>query len=112
MRRVLSRRVASAVVLFSTIALAVPAVTGAAASAATIAASSTPVASRSGLATGPEVLWESDADQNADYAAVAASGATWTTIDFDWNHIQSDGPSAPRPRATARRRAIPGCAGR
>ena len=24
--------------------------------------------------------------------AVAASGATWTTIDFDWNHIQSDGP--------------------
>ena len=88
MRRILGHRVASAVVVISTLAVAVPAVTGTAATAGTIQATATTVASRAGLATGPEILWEPDAEQNADYAAVAASGATWTTIDFDWNSIQ------------------------
>jgi hypothetical protein len=102
MRRVLSHRVASAVLLCSTLVVAVAGVVGTAATAganqsapvaggSVQASSVSAVAARSGLATGPEILWESDADQNADYAAVAASGATWTTIDFDWNHIQSDG---------------------
>jgi len=73
MRRVLGRRVASAVVLCSTLALAAPAVAGNAATAGPIRATGTSfAASRAGLATGPEILWESDADQNADYAAVAA----------------------------------------
>ncbi len=106
MRRILGRRVASAVAVISTLALAVPAVTGTAATAGTIQATATTVASRAGLATGPEVLWESDADQNADYAAVAASGATWTTIDFDWNHIQSDGPGSFRWNAATDRAVL------
>ena len=91
MRRISSRRVASAVAAISILAVAVPGVTGTTATAGASQASTADVASRAGLATGPETLWASDADQNADYAGVAASGATWTTIDFDWNSIQSDG---------------------
>ncbi len=61
------------------------------------------VAARAGLASGVEVLWESDAAQNADFAAIAASGAKWTTLDFDWNSIQGDGPDSFRwDRATDR----------
>jgi hypothetical protein len=61
------------------------------------------VASRAGLAAGVEVLWESDAQQNADFAAIAATGAKWTTIDFDWNSIQGDGRDSWRwDRATDR----------
>ena len=45
-----------------------------------------------GVATGWQTLWASDADQAADYAGVAASGASWTTLDIDWNHIQDGGP--------------------
>jgi hypothetical protein len=52
------------------------------------------VARRAGLASGVEVLWESDADRNADFAAIAASGAKWTTLDVDWNSIQGDGPGS------------------
>jgi hypothetical protein len=106
MRRVLGRRVASAAVLISTLALAVPAVTGGTASADAVSATSSSVAARAGLATGPETLWASDADQNADYAAVAASGATWTTIDFDWNHIQSDGRNSWRWNAATDRAVL------
>jgi hypothetical protein len=61
------------------------------------------VASRAGLAVGVDALWESDADQNADFAAVAATGAKWTTLDIDWNSIQGDGPDSFRwNRATDR----------
>ena len=61
------------------------------------------VASRAGLASGVQVLWESDAEQNADFAAIAASGAKWTTIDIDWNSIQGDGRDSFRwDRATDR----------
>jgi hypothetical protein len=61
------------------------------------------LAARAGLASGVEVLWESDADQNADFAAIAASGAKWTTLDIDWNSIQGDGPDSFRwDRATDR----------
>src|SRR6478752_7340869 len=91
MRRILGRRVAIAATVISTLAVAVPAVTGASATAGAVTTGPSDAANRAGMTTGPETLWESDADQNADYAAVAASGATWTTIDFDWNHIQSDG---------------------
>jgi hypothetical protein len=46
------------------------------------------------VATGWQTLWASDAEQNADYAGVAASGASWTTLDIDWNHIQDRGPTS------------------
>ena len=51
------------------------------------------IGQRAGLATGWQTLWASDADQDADYAGVASSGATWTTLDIDWNHIQDNGPT-------------------
>jgi hypothetical protein len=54
------------------------------------------IGARSGVATGWQTLWASDAEQDADYAGVAASGASWTTLDIDWNHIQSDGPTSYR----------------
>src|SRR3954469_21869647 len=89
MRRVLSFRVASAVVLCSTLAVVVPAVTGSAATAGDIhATGSTGIGPRAGVTPGWQVLWESDADQNADYAAIASTGVSWTTLDIDWNHIQ------------------------
>lgn len=50
------------------------------------------VAARAGMSAGPELLWESDAEQNADLAGIVASGATWVAIDVDWNSIQGDGP--------------------
>lgn len=50
------------------------------------------VAARAGVSPGPRILWESDADQNADLAAIAATGAKWVAIDVDWNSIQGDGP--------------------
>ncbi len=106
MRRVLGRRAAGVVAVVITIAVAGPAVTGPDTTAGAIQASGSVVASRAGLATGPEILWASDADQNADYAAVAASGATWTTIDFDWNHIQDDGPSVWRWNAATDRAVL------
>jgi hypothetical protein len=107
MRRVLGRCVASAAVLCSTLAVVAPAVTGNAATVGPIRATGTTfAASRAGLATGPEILWESDAAQDADYAAVAASGATWTTIDFDWNSIQSDGPNSWRWNAATDRAVL------
>ena len=94
MRRILGRRVASVVAVISVVVAAGPSVPGTVARAAAVPTTAETVASRAGLATGPEILWESDAEQDADYAAVAASGATWTTIDFDWNSIQSDGPGS------------------
>ena len=62
------------------------------------------VAARTGLAPGVEALWESDADLSADFAAIAATGAKWTTLDFDWNSVQGDGRDSWRwDRATAPR---------
>src|SRR3954451_19590924 len=106
MRRISGRRVASAVAAISFLAVVVPGVTGTTATAGASQASTADVASRAGLATGPETLWESDADQHADYAGVAASGATWTTIDFDWNSVQSDGPNSWRWNAATDRAVL------
>ncbi len=61
------------------------------------------VALRAGMSAGPELLWESDAEQNADLAGIQNSGVHWITIDIDWNSIQGDGPSSFRwDRATDR----------
>ena len=91
MRRVPGLRVASAAVLCSTLAVAVPAVTGAASAGNIHATGSTGIGPRAGVTPGWQVLWESDAEQNADYAAIAATGVSWTTLDIDWNHIQDTG---------------------
>ncbi len=96
MCRLVGRRVASVVAMIMFIAAGAPAVTAsgpaaAAVQSATVTASATDVASRAGMSAGPDILWESDADQAADLDAIKASGATWFTLDIDWNHIQYDG---------------------
>ncbi len=53
----------------------------------------TDAAARAGIATGSEILWESDADQLRDLDAIAAAGAKWIRFDVDWNHIQHGGPN-------------------
>ncbi|MEP6625344.1 MAG: beta-xylosidase [Acidimicrobiia bacterium] len=61
------------------------------------------VALRAGMSAGPGLLWESDAEQNADLAGIQNSGARWINIDIDWNSIQGDGPNSFRwDRATDR----------
>ena len=52
------------------------------------------IAARAGLAPGPGILWESDAELNADLDAIKNSGAKWVPIDVDWNSIQGDGPTS------------------
>ena len=46
-----------------------------------------------GIASGSGILWESTADFNRDMDAIAASGATWIRVDFDWNSIQNESPA-------------------
>ena len=88
MRRFWRGRVASAACLTIVIAVA-----AGCAPVHTQQTSGSTIGQRAGLATGWQTLWASDADQDADYAGVAASGATWTTLDIDWNHIQDNGPT-------------------
>ena len=79
------------------VALALALVMGAAgcvrkASPPITAASGPQVSSRAGMSAGAQVLWESDAQQDADFAAIANAGARWLALDVDWNSIQGDGP--------------------
>jgi len=90
MRRFWRGRVASAACLI--VVLSVPVLAGCTPTI-TVQSSGSTIGERSGVATGWQTLWASDAQQNADYAGVAASGASWTTLDIDWNHIQYDGPN-------------------
>lgn len=46
-----------------------------------------------GIASASGILWESTADFNRDMDAIAASGATWIRVDFDWNSIQNESPT-------------------
>ena len=50
------------------------------------------VADRAGISVGVDLLWESDAQRNADLDAVVKAGAKWIAIDVDWKSIQGDGP--------------------
>ncbi len=43
------------------------------------------------MSAGAQVLWESDAQQDSDFAAIANAGARWLALDVDWNSIQGDG---------------------
>jgi hypothetical protein len=46
------------------------------------------------MSAGAPLLWASDAEQNADFAAMTAVGAHWVGLDLDWNSIQQDGPNS------------------
>ena len=46
-----------------------------------------------GIASGSGILWESNADFNRDMDAIAATGASWIRVDFDWNSIQYESPT-------------------
>jgi hypothetical protein len=92
MRRLLGGRVASASFVILILTVLVP-VLAACKPAGNDFSGGATVGQRAGVSTGWQTLWASDADQNADYAGVAASGAKWTTLDIDWNHIQDSGPN-------------------
>lgn len=117
MRRIVGGRIASAVVVSITLAAGMPAVlapvspaaadvTAPAAPAPVASATPTDAALRAGINPGPQILWESDAQQNADYDAMAATGATWTSLDVDWNHIQDEGPTTWRWNAATDRATL------
>jgi len=93
MRRFWRGRVASAVRITVVSAVVVAVVAGCTPVTAHETQGST-IGARAGVATGWQTLWASDAEQAADYAGVAASGASWTTLDIDWNHIQDGGPNS------------------
>jgi len=46
-----------------------------------------------GIASGSGILWESNADFNRDMDAIAATGAAWIRVDFDWSSIQYESPT-------------------
>src|SRR5690349_3475782 len=91
MRRFWRGRVASVACLI--VVLSVPVLAGCAPTI-NVQSSGSTIGARAGVATGWQTLWASDAEQAADYAGVAASGASWTTLDIDWNHIQDRGPTS------------------
>src|SRR6185436_2137503 len=93
MRRFWRGRVASVACTLVVLIVTVPVLTGCEPTQTVSVAGST-IGARAGVATGWQTLWASDAEQAADYAGVAASGASWTTLDIDWNHIQDGGPNS------------------
>ncbi|MFM7060981.1 MAG: hypothetical protein ACKOZL_07335 [Actinomycetes bacterium] len=67
------------------------------------AVGSSPIAPAMGMATGGGILWQSNAEFARDMDAIAASGATWIRVDFDWASIQYESPTTWRwDRATDR----------
>ncbi len=86
-------RVASVASVLFVVTVAVPVLAGCAPKVSNLGGGGSTIGSRAGLAPGWQVLWQSDAAQTAEYDAVAASGAEWTTLDIDWNHIQDAGPT-------------------
>ena len=49
---------------------------------------------RAGFNPGSGILWMNDADRRRELDAMAATGARWIALDFDWNSIQGDGPTS------------------
>ena len=94
MRRIWRGRVASVASSLVVLAVIVPVLSGCGPTQPVQAAGTTTIGARAGVATGWQTLWASDAQQAADYAGVQASGASWTTLDIDWNHIQNGGPNS------------------
>jgi hypothetical protein len=52
------------------------------------------LADRAGFNPGSGILWMNDADRRRELDAMAATGAKWIALDFDWNSIQGDGPAS------------------
>ncbi len=52
------------------------------------------VAATTGFSQGHSILWGSDAQLAADLDGIAATGARWLRLDFDWPSIQAGGPDA------------------
>jgi hypothetical protein len=52
------------------------------------------LAERAGFNPGSGILWMNDADRQRELDAMAATGARWIALDFDWNSIQGDGPTS------------------
>jgi hypothetical protein len=52
------------------------------------------LADRAGFNPGSGILWMDDADRRHELDAMAATGARWIALDFDWNSIQGDGPNS------------------
>ena len=59
---------------------------------ASAAAAEPSVGDRVGVDAGSGILWEDDAQRQADLDAIAATGAKWFSLDVDWNSVQSTGP--------------------
>ncbi len=51
-------------------------------------------ATRAGFNPGSAILWMDDAQRQRELDAIAATGAKWIALDFDWNSIQGDGPDS------------------
>lgn len=51
-------------------------------------------ASDAGFSPGHIILWGSDAQLAADLDSMAATGASWVRVDFDWPSIQPSGPNS------------------
>ncbi len=51
-------------------------------------------AQRFGFNPGSGILWMDDATRQRELDAIAATGARWIALDFDWNSIQGDGPDS------------------
>jgi hypothetical protein len=52
------------------------------------------LADRAGFNPGSGILWMNDTDRRRELDAMAATGARWIALDFDWNSIQGDGPTS------------------
>ena len=51
-------------------------------------------AQRFGFNPGSGILWMDDDTRQRELDAIAATGARWIALDFDWNSIQGDGPDS------------------
>ncbi len=49
-------------------------------------------AARVGFSTPGMFLWETDAQLTADFDAIAATGAKWVRLSFDWTSVEFNGP--------------------
>ncbi|MGZ4794611.1 MAG: hypothetical protein ACXVLO_01615 [Acidimicrobiia bacterium] len=52
------------------------------------------LANRAGFNPGSTILWMDDEDRQRELDAMAATGARWIALDFDWASIQGDGPDS------------------
>ncbi len=71
-----------------------PTTGGVASDGAVSARGTTALGRRAGFNPGSGILWMNDAERQRELDAMAATGARWIALDFDWNSIQGDGPES------------------